>query len=78
MGSAGASGAAAEKMGKGRLAACKRTMARSIAAACELDHASTLRAHLKSAMHRRWPGDAPKTPDQKVYGVAPASPARTL
>jgi hypothetical protein len=45
MGSAGVSGAAAEKMGKGRLAACKRTMARSIAGACELDHASTLRAH---------------------------------
>jgi hypothetical protein len=41
MGSAGASGAAAEKMGKGRLAAYQHTMARSIAGACELDHAST-------------------------------------
>ena len=67
MGSAGASGAAAEKMGKGRLAACKRTMARSIAGACELDHASTPRAHLKR--------DAPKTPDQ--YEVAMSSRART-
>jgi hypothetical protein len=72
MGSAGASGAAAEKMGKGRLAACKRTMARSIAGACELDHASTLSAHLKRLMRRRCPG----TP--KVYEVATSSRARTL
>jgi hypothetical protein len=58
MGSAGASGAAAEKMGKGRLAACKRTMARSIAGACELDHASTLRGPLKRVMYRHRPGHA--------------------
>jgi hypothetical protein len=67
MGSAGASGAAAEKMGKGRLAACERTMARSPVGACELDHASTRRAHRKF-VRRPWPGRPRRRPMRNDNG----------